>query len=293
MPIFQIKKKSAHQIPSDIDYFKNEAALRDFFADNLEQLLGMKFLANEYYTVNGRIDTLAIDEAGSPVIIEYKWGQDNAMFVQGLFYLDWLKKNKRHFDLLVADKLGKDVKVNWINPCVILIAQGFDNRTMIAVKQVDNVELMKYVPYRNSILYLENVYIPGSEKRTKQRVNKEDKKEDYFDIEYHFKRRNSTEDVKDLFYKLQDKIKSLPEVEEVTNQKSGITYKTTKSFVRLEFRKTFIDVLVRSPKYKDPKKIVADISTHMWGYKGKIKLKKVKDIDDTFEIIRQSYEETL
>jgi predicted transport protein len=217
------------------------------------------------------------------------------MFVQGLFYLDWLKKNKRHFDLLVADKLGKDVKVNWLNPRVVLIAQGFDNRTMIAVKQVDNVELMKYLPYKNSILYLENVYIPGSEKRIRQRVSskKEAKKDDFYDIEYHFKKGNSTDDIKNIFYKLQDKIKSLPEVEEVTNQKSGITYKTTKSFVRLEFRKTLIDVLVRSPKYDDPKKIVIDISTHMWGYKGRIKLKKENEVDDVFEIIKQSYEETL
>ena len=295
MPIFQIKNKKANQVFSDINYFKNEADLRDFFAENLEQLLGMKFLSTEYPTVDGRIDTLAIDESGSPVIIEYKWGQDNAIFVQGLFYLDWLKKNKRHFDLLVSDKLGKEVKVNWSNPRVILIAQGFDNRTMIAVQQVNNVELLKYVPYKNDILYLENVYIPGSEKRTKEKgSNKKNcKVDDFYDVAFHLKRHNSTEDIKNIFYKLQEKIKSLPEIEEVTNQKTGITYKTTKSFVRLEFGKTVIDVLVRSPKYNDPKKIVRDISSHMWGYKGRMKLKKLNEINDVFEIVKQSYEETL
>lgn len=295
MPIFQIKNKKANQVFSDINYFKNEADLRDFFAENLEQLLGMKFLSTEYPTVDGRIDTLAIDESGSPVIIEYKWGQDNAIFVQGLFYLDWLKKNKRHFDLLVSDKLGKEVKVNWSNPRVILIAQGFDNRTMIAVQQVNNVELLKYVPYKNDILYLENVYIPGSEKRTKEKdSNKKNcKVDDFYDVDFHLKRNNSTEDIKNIFYKLQEKIKSLPEIEEVTNQKTGITYRTTKSFVRLEFGKTMIDVLVRSPKYNDPKKMVRDISSHMWGYKGRIKLKKLNEVNDVFDIVKQSYEETL
>jgi len=72
MPIFQIKNKKADQVFLDINHFNNEFELRDFFADNLEQLLGMRFLAVEYPTTDGRIDTLAIDETGSPVIIEYK-----------------------------------------------------------------------------------------------------------------------------------------------------------------------------------------------------------------------------
>ncbi|MCX6810839.1 MAG: hypothetical protein NTY30_03900 [Candidatus Berkelbacteria bacterium] len=122
MPIFKIKQNAVNQLMLDKNYFNNEFELRDFFAANLEQLLGLRFLESEYPTIDGRIDTLAIDETNSPVIIEYKWGQDNAIFVQGLFYLDWLKKNKRHFDLLVAKKLGEDVTVNWASPRVILIA---------------------------------------------------------------------------------------------------------------------------------------------------------------------------
>ena len=39
--------------------------MRDFFAENLESLLGMKFLAKEYPTTDGRIDTLALDEANA------------------------------------------------------------------------------------------------------------------------------------------------------------------------------------------------------------------------------------
>ena len=68
MPIFDLKKQKVIQINSDINHFKNEAELRDFFASNLEELLGMKFLAKEYPTTDGRIDTLALDEASSPVI---------------------------------------------------------------------------------------------------------------------------------------------------------------------------------------------------------------------------------
>ncbi len=293
MPIFQIKNKKADQVFSDINYFKNESELRDFFAENLEQLLGMRFLAIEYPTTDGRMDTLALDESNSPIIIEYKWGQDNTIFVQGLFYLDWLKKNKRHFDLLVSDKLGRDVIVNWASPRVILIAQGFDNRTITAVQQVENVELVKYIPYKQDILYLENVYVPNKTKRIKDADLKVNNKEEIYDIDFHLKKHNSIDEIKKSFYRLQEKIQSLPEVEEVADQKTGITYRTTKSFVRFEFGKSVLNVLVKSPKYNDSKKLVTDISTHMWGYKGRIKLKKLNEVDDVFEIIKQSYEETL
>jgi len=295
MPIFQMKNKKASQVFLDINHFNNEAELRDFFADNLEELLGMRFLAKEYATSEGgRMDTIALDETNSPVIIEYKWGQDNAIFVQGLFYLDWLKKNKKHFDLLVANKLGAEEKVNWTSPRVILVAQGFDNRTIIAVQQVESVELIKYVPYKQDILYLENVYVPSQTKKIREDgEHVKTDNEEIYNIEFHLARHNSSEEIKEIFYKFQEKIQSLPEVEEFANQKTGITYRTTKSFTRFEFGKNVMDVLVRSPKYNDPKQLVADISSHMWGYKGRIKVKSLKDVEDVFNIIKQSYEETL
>jgi predicted transport protein len=296
MPIFQINNHKAKQVFLNLNHFESEAELRDFFADNLNELLGMRFIANEYPTADGRIDTLALDDANCPVIIEYKWGQDNAIFVQGLFYYDWLKKNKKHFDLLVADKFGKEVKVNWMSPRVILIAQGFDNRTISAVQQVDNVELIKYMPYQQDILYLENVYTPNKARRAKgeQEIKHEERNDEKFlDVPYHLNKSNSTEEIKKIFYKLEENINSLPEIEEIANQKTGITYRTTKSFARFEFGKTFINILLRDAKYIDPKKIVRDIESFKWGYKGLVKIKSEKEIDDVFDLIKQSYQSTL
>lgn len=298
MPIFQIKNNKAQQVSLDINHFNNEAELRDFFADNLDELLGMRFIANEYPTSDGgRIDTLALDETNSPVIIEYKWGQDNAIFVQGLFYYDWLKKNRKHFDLLVANKIGKDEKVNWSSPRVLLIAQGFDNRTISAVQQVDNVELYKYMPYKSDIIYIENVYVPNKPKRIKAIENElavevdSDDGEQTYDINYHLG--GSSDEAKEIFYKIKEKIQALPGVEEFVNQKTGVTYRTTMSFTRFEFGKTYIDVLLRDPKYNDPKDLVKDISSYKYGYKGKAKIKSLKEVDDIFDLIKQSYESTL
>ncbi|MEH0401926.1 hypothetical protein QA808_06530 [Streptomyces sp. B21-089] len=48
----------------------------------LEQMLGVRFLASEYPTGpwhRGRIDTLGLDENGSPVVIEFKKGLDSGV----------------------------------------------------------------------------------------------------------------------------------------------------------------------------------------------------------------------
>ncbi len=291
MPIFQIKNKKAHQIPLSPDYFSSEKELHDFFEENLEELLGVKLLEHKYDTQGAGIpDTLAIDESNNPVIIEYKLGQDSAILVQGLSYFSWLEGNKKHFELLVHEKIGKDARVNWDNPRIILIAQGFDNRTILAVKGTDNVELYRYVPYNQDVFYLENIYNPsGSEFLREKRVIEDT--DEVYDVNYHLK--NTGSQIKDIFYKLQEKVKSLPSVNEVIDQKSGITYRTTKSFSRFEFGQSYIRVLVRDSKYNDPQKLVRDIASFKWGYEGEIKINSLKDIDDVFDLVKQSYESTL
>lgn len=289
MPIFQIKNKKVVQVSFDLNYFSNEAALRDFFADNLEDLLGMRFLAKEYTTTDGRIDTLAIDETNAPVIIEYKWGQNDAIFTQGLFYFNWLRKNKKHFELLVADKLGKNMKVNWSSPRVILVSQGFDNRTLIAVQEVEYVELIKYTPYKQDILYLETVYSPNKTQLLKEEEKKHNG--DIYDISHHLDK--TTKEIKGVFYALQEKIKLLPSVSENINQKTGITYRATKSFAFFQFGKSYIDIQVREPKYNDPRNFVKDISHFGYGYKGSVKIRSIKDVDYVYDLVKQSYEQTL
>jgi RecB family endonuclease NucS len=51
-----------------------EREVQDLIESNMETLLGVRFLASEYGTGavhGGRIDSLGIDENGSPVIVEF------------------------------------------------------------------------------------------------------------------------------------------------------------------------------------------------------------------------------
>ena len=290
MPIFQIKNKKVQQIPLNSAHFHSEQELHDFFEENLEAFLGVRLLEHKYDTQGSGIpDTLAIDETNAPVIIEYKLGQDPTVLVQGLSYFSWLKNNKKHFELLVKNRIGTNVKINWNNPRVILIAQGFDGRTMLAVKEVENVELIKYVPYDQDILYLETVYGSSTNKTVGLQTKKQEG--ELYDLDYHLSK--TAEEIKNVFYALQEKIKLLPGVNEIINQKTGITYRTTKSFVFFQFGRGYIEVQLREPKYNDPRGLVSDITHLRYGYKGLTKIRSIKDVNYIFGLIKQSYEQTL
>lgn len=292
MPVFKIDAKKAKQLNLKEAGFGNEAELRDFFGANLEEILGVKFIEKEYQTTDGRIDTLGLDENSSPVIIEYKWKENEEVLSQGLFYFDWLLKNKKHFELLVKNKFGNKVDVSWDQPRVILIAQGFSRYIKAAVQRVGNVELKTYTLYEGDVLYLENEYSPAPERiarRSSQQQNSDNQK---YDLKYHLD--ITSLEMQKSVNELRDKILQLPSVEEKLGQKTGVTYRTTKSFTRLEFRKTWIHLLLRDSKYsEDTKKLVKDITSNGWGYKGMVKFTPDSDISYIFNLIKQSYNSTL
>lgn len=290
MPIYRIKNNKTIQFQLKEDGFGDEAALRDLFADNLEDLLGIKFIAKEYPTLGGRIDTLGLDENRAPVIIEYKWKQNEEVLAQGLFYYDWLIKNKKHFELLVEKVLGRDVKVNWEQTRVILIAQGFGKFTIGAVQQWKNIELVTYSYYEPDILHLEYLFTYQNEKQQKPDTKKEETV--YYDLEYHLSK--TSDDLRKKFLDIRSSLLNFPEIEERINQKGGITYRTTKSFVRFEFRQTWIQVLIRDANYViDTKKMVKDVTKNEWGYNGMFKFTSETDVDYLINLITKSYESTI
>lgn len=295
MPIYKINDNRAQQLNLNQSGFGNEFALRDFFAenDNLYNILGIKFLAKEYQIPNGRIDTLGIDENGSPVIIEYKWKENDDVLSQGLFYLDWLRNNKPHFELIARNILGNDTEVLWSKPRVVLIAQGFNRYIKSAVRAIQNVELKTYNVYESGILQIENEYSPYPEVTRATRPVVETTEEDViYNLDYHLAK--TSEVLKDKFEEMREMLLQLPGVEEITEQKSGITYRTTKSFTRFEFRTSSLQILVREPKYAiDTDSIVKDVTNNKWGYLGAIKFTEEMDTAPVFEIIKASYNSTL
>jgi predicted transport protein len=140
-----------------------EKSLQNQIEGHMDEFLGIRFLASEYTTGrthSGRIDTLGIDENGSPVVVEYKRTLNENVITQGLFYLDWLLDHKAEFILLVSKHLGPKIadEVDWTNPRLLCIAGDFTKYDEYAVQQINrNIELIRYRRYEEDLLVLELV----------------------------------------------------------------------------------------------------------------------------------------
>lgn len=149
-----------------------EKTLQTMIENQLEVFLGVRFLASEYSTGKthgGRIDTLGIDEDGSPVIIEYKRAVNENVINQGLFYLDWLMDHKGEFELHVLKKLGKEAadSIDWSAPRLLCIASDFTKYDEYAVQQINrNIELMRYRRYGNELILFELVNATTAQEQT-------------------------------------------------------------------------------------------------------------------------------
>ena len=161
LKLFRITNGSAEELKGKSVAL--EVSLQRLIEANMETLFGVRFLATEYSTGakhRGRIDSLGLDETGSPVIFEYKRAVNESVINQGLFYLDWLVDHKGEFQLLVMEKLDRDAAndIDWRNPRVICVASGFTRYDENAVMQMSrSIELVRYQDFEGELLALELV----------------------------------------------------------------------------------------------------------------------------------------
>ncbi|SHJ20993.1 Protein of unknown function DUF91 [Tangfeifania diversioriginum] len=154
MPLYRISPKKIVENVQRLQ-FNREKELQELVEFNMEKIFGLKFLETEYPIPNGRIDSLCIDESKTPVIIEYKKHKDLSAIIQGLFYIDWLRMNKKTFEMIVREKLGKNSSVDWKSiPRLLIIADNFDQKETSAINQINaHVELIKYSFYGDLISF--------------------------------------------------------------------------------------------------------------------------------------------
>lgn len=224
-----------------------EKALQGLFERNLEALLGIRFLATEYSTGvvhGGRIDTLGLDEDGSPVIIEYKRLTHENVINQGLFYLDWLMDHKKEFQWLVLDVLGKDVadKVEWSAPRLVCIAGDFTKYDSYAVKQINrSIELIRYRRFGDDLLMIELVHTPRVAARsvaaapagptTKDGAQTKDPN---LSQRIDYRLGNAPPDLRELWDSIADFLMSLGDDVQMKEVKFYVAFKRIKNFVCLE-----------------------------------------------------------
>lgn len=159
--LFRIRGRSAGELKGTSVSLERE--IQATIEQNLPALLGIRFVASEHSTGEkhrGRIDSLGLDENGSPVIIEYKRELNENVINQGLFYLDWLMDHRAEYEHLVRGKYGDSTarEIDWTSPRLVCIAGDFTRYDEHAVQQMGrNIELVRYRYFAGDLLLLELV----------------------------------------------------------------------------------------------------------------------------------------
>ncbi len=307
MPVFkttngdQLKKLNVLPLSKERD-------LQRLIEKNLLETLGLQFLATEYPTTSGgRMDTLAVDSDGAPVIIEYKKNRNDAVINQALSYMRWLKTQKSEFfQKLMIDKLGQkaydEIGLDWKNPRVICIAEAFSRFDIDTIHFVSaRIELIRYRIYEDGIFTLEPINVLEAVSQTDEaaRESKVVKSEQTKDssnempIVEDFVEKASPL-VREIFYDLRERILALDEaiIEKPTTLYVG--YKLSNNFADLHFQKSGLKIFLRPLTYDDPKGLVKQIPD---GYKWKlnkfVQISNLEDSDYVFGLIEQSYKDVL
>lgn len=230
-----------------------ERRLQVLFEQNLESLLGVRFLASEFSTGGihgGRIDTLGIDEDGSPVIIEYKRTTNENVINQGLYYLDWLLDHRGDFSMLVQKALGPDAvgSIDWSGPRLLCIAGDFTRYDEHAVRLMPrNIELMRYRSFGEDLLMIDLVHNPRLVRASKVATNMakppaEDSsavpaaaaEEQYRSQQIAYRMSQTKGELKDTFDATYEALEAMGTDVQVKEQKYYIAFKRIKNFACLE-----------------------------------------------------------
>lgn len=306
MPLYQVKQNSTQQIkPSS---FKNERELQKLFEGNLEDLLGVRFVASEFTTGDrqrGRIDTLGLDEDGTPVIVEYKKSSKENIINQGLFYLDWLVDHKGDFTLIAQETLGNDLEIDWSSPRLILVAESFSEYDKYAVNRIGaNIQLWTYRRYGDGFLFLDAIFstvpqakIQENKSPSSETIEIDAQEEIVYTVEGHLQDRSREFNL--LFDTLREKIFSLNADGDILEKanKLYISYKHGKNFCEVEFlansMKIWLDLSFS--EVDDPNKLCRDMSKvgHHGTGQLEVKLSDISEVDKIMYLIEQSYRQTL
>lgn len=278
--------------------FKNEKELQKYFENNLEKILGFKFICTEFGVGNFRIDSLAFDnESKSFKIIEYKNVKNHSLVDQGYTYLKLLLERKADFILQYNTITKSSLTINdidWSQSRIIFVSPIFTPYQLNATdfKNIP-VDLIKVTRYENDIIDIDfirktsNVKIEefGVESEQKE-VNKEIK---VYTEEDHLNK--VSEKTKKLYESLKSKILELDDID-IDVKKVYVAFKGRRNIVDIEFNqnKLKVDINLKKGTLVDPLNIAQDITKvgHWGNVDYRVEVSSEEDIDNLIPLIKQS-----
>ncbi|GGB10593.1 DUF5655 domain-containing protein [Mucilaginibacter rubeus] len=310
MPLYSNNKGKLQKL--NLISLDKEKALQKLVEENLLEILDIKFLYSEYPTTHGgRIDTLAIDSEGAPVILEYKRNRNDNVINQALSYLKWLKSQKvEFFERLVVKKLGDNnsIEIDWHHPRVICIAESYSKYDIDTLEIIPlRLELYKYHYYENDIFALDKVN--GDDEKIDSTIIVSKKKESIKEFNLQIKQNDSSQlldinlerqlnkaqpFVKELFFDLRKTIFELDEnIYEKANA-NNIAFRISKMFVEVHIQTDNVLIYLRPINYNDPLgKVFKVPDTHRWTLNRGLRIRTVTDLNYAAPLIEKSYQDIL
>lgn len=293
MPLFKIEGEKVLHV--DQAEFGKERELQSLIDSNLEDILGVRLVDSWVNIPNGQIDALGIDERNTPVVMEYKWGQDKGAITQGLFYLDWVRENRRSFELLVKEKLGK-ANINWNSPSrVIIIAKDFTPKDLAAVKYITAIVELKKYSYYGDMLNIEDltpVKLYRTEKLVEATSEEAGGEEESPTIDKLL--RKASPELKDVFRTLRARILELGD--DVWEYVGGwyCDYRKSSTFaspnVQTRLNRLLVYIKMGAKEIDDSEKWTMKKDFGFGKLNTRFELKSLDQIDYAMHLIRQAYE---
>lgn len=278
--------------------FKNEKELQNFFENNIETILGYKFIDTEFVVGDFRIDSLAFDEESKSFrIIEYKNVKNHSLVDQGYTYLKLMLERKADFVLQYNIKTRSSLTtqdIDWSQSRIIFVSPIYTayqlNATDFKNIPVDLVKLTRYEDDITEIDFIKktsNVKVQDIQMESIQNdVNKEII---VYTEEDHLSK--VSDNIKRVYEELKNRILELDDID-VEAKKLYIAFKGIRNIADIEFHKNKLKIYINMKKdsLNDPLKLTKDISgIGHWGNGDYcIIIDKKDDIDNVIPLIKQS-----
>lgn len=281
--------------------FKNEKELQTFFENNMQEILGLKFVCTEFTVGNFRIDSLVFDEENKTFkIVEYKNVKNHSLVDQGYTYLKLLLERKAEFVLKyneIYDSKLKISDVDWSQARIIFVSTIFTNYQINATdfKNIP-IDLIKVIKYdddlyvidkveKNSNVKIEEINIQNNEVKN---INKEIivyTEEDHLNY--------TTEELIKVYFELKDRILSLDNID-IDVKKLYIAFKGKTNIADIEFYKRELKVYInlRKGSLKEKNPLLEDVSNigHHANGDYRVRIKNKEDIEYAILLIKKSLE---
>lgn len=252
--------------------FKLEREIQSIFEQNLNTVMGLELVKSEFSIKNKRIDTLAYDpQSKAFIIIEYKKDKNISVVDQGFTYLSLMLENKADFIIEYNESLKRQLtrdEVDWSQTRVVFVSTSFTENQKLATNFKDiAIELWEVKRFENQTVSITPIKKSKSAESIKPltQQNKElkavqDQIKVYTEDDHLTK---PTDEIKELYELLRNRIIALADDIEVVSQKMYIAFrKDKKNFTYLHLQKKNIKIWLNAKwgEIAEPKGIAYDVS---------------------------------